>query len=33
MPADGVRGARREPRGRLAAAREAGEHWTGPRES
>jgi len=27
MPADGVRGHRKR------AAREAGEHWTGPRES
>jgi hypothetical protein len=33
MVADGVWGARREPRGRLTAAREAGEHWTGPQES
>ena len=30
-PADGVRGARRMPRGCLSAGREAPEHWTGPR--
>src|SRR5207247_5890154 len=30
-PADGVRGARRMPRGWLSAGREALEHWTGPR--
>src|SRR5439155_16319546 len=29
--ADGVRGARRMPRGCLSAGREAPEHWTGPR--
>ncbi len=31
--ADGVRGARRMPRGRWTGGRAAPEHWTGPRES
>ncbi len=30
-PGDGVRGARREPRGSSFVGREAPEHWTGPR--